>query len=148
MSPYPPALARKRLAASGFFDQVAQGGNVFLWSLNLKARPGGDPASVSSPVTSLWEAFWLHRGTGRLADDPNASGWGLLFEEETTPDAPLGQRYRWAQGNIAVAKAGRDKPGFLSFGPHKTFPPGRYLARFRLRRGARPPAGLGGGVHG
>ncbi len=33
------------------------------------------------------------------------------------------------------ARAGRDRPGFLAFGPYQTFPAGDYRARFRLRGG-------------
>jgi hypothetical protein len=91
---------------------------------------------VVSPVVSLWEAEHLYRNTGVLVDDPEASGWGLMFREAERIGGPLGPRYRRARGNLARAVPGRDRKGFLSFGPYRAYPPGRYRARFRLRRGS------------
>ncbi len=141
VSPFPPALARQRLAASGAFIPLAQEGTVFLYRLRPGAQPDPRPGRIISPVRSLWEAEWLKRETGRLVDDRRASGWGLMFREPATPLAPLGPRRPRARGNLVQARAGRDRPGFLSFGPYKNFPPGRYRARFRLRRGPGPSPG-------
>lgn len=134
VSPYPPALARRRLESSGLVRSLAQEGSAFFYGLTDAAR-ARDTNSLISPVVSLWEANWLGRDTGSLVDDKEASGWGLLFREGGKPLGPLGPRLAWAKGNVAAAKAGKDKPGFLSHGPHKMFPPGDYTARFRLRRG-------------
>ena len=144
VSPFPPALARQRLEASGLVRLAAQEGNGFFYLPRAAARPDPAPGRVISPVISLWEANWLGRDTGRLVDDPAASGWGLLFAEGAGPLAPLGPRLAGAKGNVAKAEARRDKPGFLAHGPHKIFPPGEYLARFRLRRG--PGASSAGAV--
>ncbi len=141
VSPFPPALARQRLTASGAFTPLAQEGTVFLYRLRPGAAPDPRPGRVISPVRSLWEAEWLKRETGRLVDDRRASGWGLMFREPATPLAPLGPRRPRARGNLVQARAGRDRPGFLSFGPYKNFPPGHYRARFRLRRGPGPAPG-------
>ena len=141
VSPFPPALARQRLAASGALVPLAQQGTVFLYRLRPQAQPDPRPGRVISPVTSLWEAEWLKRETGRLVDDRRASGWGLMFREPATPLAPLGPRRPRARGNLVQARAGRDHPGFLSYGPYKNFPPGRYRARFRLRRWPGPAPG-------
>lgn len=137
VSPFPPELARRRLIAAGLLNPLAQEGQTFLLTLNDAATPDARAArAVVSPVTALFEAEHLRRQTGRLLDDPNASGWGLMFKEPATPAGPLGPRNPRAGGNVAVAAAGRDGPGFLCFGPYQAFPPGDYLARFRLRRGA------------
>lgn len=135
ISPFPPALARMRLMAAPGVTLKAQAGNVFFLGLSGKAAPSPPPADITSPVTSLWEAEWLPRQTGRPVDDKAASGWGQMFAEPPTPTGPLGPRNpRW-QGNVVKARAGRDQPGFLSYGPYKAYPAGKYLARFRLRRG-------------
>lgn len=141
VSPFPPALARQRLLASGAFELLTQERNVFLARVRPDAKPDPDPGRVTSPVTSLWEAEWLLRSTGRLHDDPRASGWGQMFIEPAEPMAPLGPRRARARGNVVSARAGRDKPGFLCFGPYKNFPAGRYRAVFRLRRGPGPVPG-------
>ena len=140
VSPYPPALARRRLEASGLLSLRAQQGSAFFYGLTDAAEANGTNDLVS-PVVALWEANWLRHDTGTLVDDSNASGWGLLFHEGDDPQGPLGPRQAWAKGNVVAARAGRDKPGFLSHGPHKMFPPGDYVARFRLRRGPGPEPG-------
>lgn len=141
VSPFPPSLARRRLEASGLLVPVAQQGKVFLYRLAADARPDPDPGRVTSPVTSLWEAAWLRPRTGRLVEDRRASGWGLLFADSGDPAHRLGRRIAGAAGNVAQAKAGRDRPGWLAAGTGKYFPAGRYLARFRLRRGPGPDPG-------
>ena len=135
ISPYPPSLARKRLLAAHAISYLGQAGNCFFMGVDYKAPPGPPASQVTSPVTSLWEAHFLRRDTGRLVEDKNASGWGLLFKQPATPLGPLGPRKIRFAGNVAEAKAGRDKPGHLSFGPYQTFPSGNYTAFFRLRRG-------------
>ncbi len=133
VSPFPPALARERLAASGMFKPLGQHGDVFLYQPIPEAGPPAPVDGVTSPVTSAWEAFALPRQTGRLVEDKNASGWGLLFRDQEDPAGP-GEKY--LAGNVALASPGRDQPGFLAYGPFKGYPPGRYTARFRLKRGA------------
>ncbi|MGD9124637.1 MAG: hypothetical protein PVG60_06060 [Desulfarculaceae bacterium] len=146
VSPFPPALARQRLAASGAFKSLAQHGNAFLWEIDPQARPDPRPGAVISPVTSVWQPHELKHQTGRLLEDSQASGWGLLFQEQPEPGAHLGPRIHRLAGNVAQAKTGRDKPGFLSFGPYWVYPPGRYLVRFRVRRGAQAPKAVAGFV--
>ncbi len=140
VSPFPPALARQRLMSSGAFTPLAREGNMFLWSLKPGSGPDKNPGQVTSPVTSLWEAEWLPRNAGRLLVDQEASGWGLLYEEPPDIGGPLGERITRRGGNVVQAKAG-DNPGYLCFGPYKTFPPGSYRVRFRLRRGPGPVPG-------
>jgi hypothetical protein len=138
ISPFPPAFARQRLIESNALDYVTYQGNVVLMSLKPEAAPDAQPGRITSPVVSLWEAEALKHETGQLKDDKQASGWGLLFDERplADPTGPLGPRRRNAPGNVVMARAGRDKAGFISFGPYKAFAPGKYLARFRLRRTA------------
>lgn len=135
VSPFPPSLTRRRLEASGALRPVAQAGKVFLYRLSPTARPDADPGRITSPVTSLWDASWLRPRIGRLVVDRQASGWGLLFSGSMDPANPLGRRIKRAVGNVAQARAGRDQPGWLASGTGKYFPAGRYVARFRLRRG-------------
>lgn len=135
VSPFPPDLARRRLQASGVFKPLLQAGNVFLLRPDYGAPINSRQNQVSSPVTVLWEAAQLRRDTGRLQEDPQASGWGLLFAEQASPTGSLGPRLDHLAGNVARAQAGWDRPGWLSRGPGRPFPPGRYLVRFRLRRG-------------
>jgi hypothetical protein len=136
ISPFPPAFARQRLMASGAFAYVSRQGNMSLMSLKPGATPDTQPDRIVSPVVSLWEAEALKRETGQLIDDKLASGWGLLFGERPLedPTGPLGPRRHNARGNVVSARANRDKAGFMSFGPYKAFAPGKYSARFRLRR--------------
>jgi hypothetical protein len=134
VSPFPPALARSRLKASGAFDPLAREGNMFLWSLNPEYDPEARQPMVTSPVTSLWEAEWLPRNAGRLKVDQEASGYGLLFNEPEKIGGELIDRVPHRAGNVVTAKAG-DKPGYLCFGPYKAYPPGHYQVRYRLRRG-------------
>lgn len=141
VSPFPPALARQRLLASGAVEPAAQSGNVFLLRLKPEAQPDPAPAAITSPVASLWEAESLRRDTGQLVEDRAASGWGLMFAEAQSVGGPLGPRHPRAAGNLVSARAGVDRPGFLSFGPYKAFPPGDYQAVFRLRRGPGPDPG-------
>jgi hypothetical protein len=145
ISPFPPALARQRLLASGAFRPLCLAGSAFLWEFDSSARPDADPGRVTSPVASLWEAEWLRPATGRIVEDPRASGWGLLFAGSLDPDAPLGSRQARRTGNLVQARAGQDQPGFLARGTGKYFPVGSYLARFRVRRGQDRPAGASAG---
>jgi hypothetical protein len=142
ISPFPPALARQRLLASGAFFPVVRQGNVFLLSLNSAARPDPAPERITSPVVSLWEAEALKWNTGQCVDDKQASGWGLLFGERPLgdPTGPLGPRRARGTGNVIRAQKSRHKPGFISYGPYTAFPPGKYQARFRLRRPQGDPA--------
>lgn len=140
ISPFPPAFARQRLLASNAFHFVARQGNVVLMSLKSGAQIDPQPSRITSPVVSLWEAEALKHETGQLIEDKLASGWGLLFGERPlgNPTGPLGARRQQDSGNVISARVGRDKAGFISFGPYKAFAPGRYWAKFRLRR---PPGG-------
>ncbi|MCB2190865.1 MAG: hypothetical protein KQI62_04825 [Deltaproteobacteria bacterium] len=141
--PFPPELARRRLVAGSRFQAELQAGNVWLLKPRNAALEPAQALAQVSPVTSWWDASWLPGNTGRLVEDKNASGWGLLFEEATSLDGPLGPRLERPAGNVAQAKAGGDAPGWLARGPGRPLPPGTYVARLRLRRG---PGGLPGRV--
>ena len=141
--PFPPELARRRLEAGGRFQAELQAGNVWLLKPREAALDGGRALAQVSPVTSWWDASWLPGTTGRLVEDKEASGYGLLFEEAEHLGGPLGPRLARPAGNVAQAKAGNDSPGWLAKGPGRPLPPGNYVARLRLRRG---PGGLPGRV--
>lgn len=148
LSAFPPALSRERLAVSGLFRPLFLDGTVFLFVPQVNRRLPAINPTVTSPVTRVMEVAWLQRDTGHLVEDRQASGWGLLFGEQRSPDGPLGPRLPQPAGNVALALAGKDRPGLLSSKPLLSFhpyryPPGRYLARFRLRRG---PGGLPGRI--
>ncbi|MCB2187084.1 MAG: hypothetical protein KQJ78_11745 [Deltaproteobacteria bacterium] len=138
---FPPTLALARLLAGGGWDLVGQDGEAFVLRPIAGEIHPAQVAAVTSPVTRVFEAADLPGETGALVMDPAASGWGLLFQEQTTLLGPLGPRLAGAAGNVRQARAGRDRPGFLAFGPYRMLPPGHYLARFRLRQGAGGPAG-------
>ncbi len=135
VSPFPPELARRRLVATGLLAPTLMAGNVWLLKPTGMRGELADPTDQVSPVTSLWEGEWLRGEIGRLGEDERASGWGLMFSEAREPGGALGPRLPGARGNLRLAKAGADQPGWLSRGPGRPFPPGRYVARFRLRRG-------------
>jgi hypothetical protein len=129
----PICLALKRLLASGALSQAAREGNLHLLRLGDQGRaaPGPSPApeAVTSPVSAVWYASALAAQVGQRVLDPQASGYGLLLAED-------GQGLRrGATGNLLEALPGRDGPGLLVVGPGQMLPPGRYLARFRLRGG-------------
>lgn len=79
--PFPPELARRRLLAGGRFRSELQAGNVWLLRPQEQALDNARALTQVSPVTSLWEAEWLRADTGRLSEEGDASGWGLLFAE-------------------------------------------------------------------
>jgi hypothetical protein len=134
--------------ASGLFFPVSRQDNVFLLSLKSGSKPDPSPGRITSPVVSIWEAEALKHNTGRLVDDKQASGWGLLFHERPLkePAGPLGPRRKRGLGSLVRAQAEKDKPGFISYGPYTVFPPGKYLARFRLRRPAGDKAAESGWI--
>ncbi|MCF8121354.1 MAG: hypothetical protein K9K34_02990 [Desulfarculaceae bacterium] len=134
--PFPPELARRRLEAGGRFQSELQTGNVWLLKPQDQALDPAQALAQVSPVTSWWDASWLPGTTGRLVEDQNASGWGLLFEETQHFGGPLGPRLKRPAGNVALARAGTDQPGWLARGPGRPLPPGNYVARLRLRRGS------------
>ena len=72
-----------------------------------------------------WEAESLSRETGQIRDDPHASN-----------------------GRVVEAVAGRDRPGFVVFGPYRLLPAGAFRAVFRLRGDDGPVRGPGHGVGG
>ncbi|BEQ14346.1 hypothetical protein [Desulfoferula mesophila] len=133
--PFPPELARRRLLAGGRFRSELQAGNVWLLRPQEQALDNARALTQVSPVTSLWEAEWLRADTGRLSEEGDASGWGLLFAEPQELGGKLGPRLPRPGGSARQARAGVDQAGWLSMGPGRPYPPGSYVARFRLRRG-------------
>ncbi len=73
-------------------------------------------------------------GTGRVLEDPAPRATASSSASGRPPGAP-GPPRPGQGGNLVEARAGRDRPGFLAFGPYQTFPAGDYRARFRLRGG-------------
>jgi hypothetical protein len=113
VSAFGPALTRAHLESSPYLDAVetpAGDWTLRVYRLRDTARAVPATAPPTSPLGVFWEAESLSRGTGRIAEDPDASN-----------------------GRIALARAGEDQPGFVTFGPYRLLPPGEYRARFRLK---------------
>ena len=113
VSAFGPALALAYLQASPYLDPVETPPGD--WTLRVfRVRDTPRPALPLPPLTSplgiFWEAESLGRDTGRVVDDPDASN-----------------------GRVSLARAGMDRPGFVTFGPYRLLPPGDYRARFRLK---------------
>jgi hypothetical protein len=112
VSPFGPAFTRASLRSSRFLDPVpltADGAPHHIF--RVRDRPDdGVPAAPRSPLGIYWEAESLARETGRVTDDAEASN-----------------------GRVVLARAGRDRAGFLTFGPYRLLPPGPFRAVFRVR---------------
>jgi hypothetical protein len=112
VSPFGPAFTQASLRSSRFLEPVPIGVDgethrVF----RVRDRPGdGAPALPRSALGIYWEAESLARETGRITDDADASN-----------------------GRVVLGRAGRDRPGFLTFGPYRLLPPGPFRAVFRVR---------------
>jgi hypothetical protein len=113
VSAFGPALALAYLRASPYLDPVeTPPGDWTLRVFRVRETPRAVPPAppLTSPLGIFWEAESLGRDTGRVAEDPDASN-----------------------GRVSLARAGEDRPGFVTFGPYRLLPPGDYRARFRLK---------------
>ena len=113
VSAFGPALTLAHLRASPYLDPVeTPAGDWTLHVFRVRDTPRAGPPlpPPTSPLGILWEAESLGRATGRVSDDPEASN-----------------------ARVTLARAGEDRPGFLTFGPYRMLPPGSYRARFRLK---------------
>jgi hypothetical protein len=110
VSPFGPAFTLAGLQASPYLERV-DGEDAALRVFRVRDEPGppGGPPP-RSPLGIYWEAESLSRDTGRVVEAAGASN-----------------------GRVVEARAGRDRPGFLAFGPYRLLPPGRFVAVFRLR---------------
>jgi hypothetical protein len=147
VSPFPPRLALKRLLASGWLESLGSEGNLSLFRLRREPLPQTTPPeSITSPVRALWYAAELRSATGRGGLAPQASGYNLLLEQDSRGGASKTTLKPRVRGNLLQAEPGRDQPGVLAYGPGRALPPGRYLARFRLRADAAGVQGALGRV--
>ncbi len=112
VSPFGPAFTLAGLERSPFLDRVsAPGQEHALWVFRVREGPGAARGGAPrSPLGIHWEAESLARETGQVTADPEASN-----------------------GRVVVARAGRDRPGFVTFGPYRLLPAGPFRATFRLR---------------
>ncbi len=132
VSPFPPSLALRRLAASGWLEPLERDGNLHLFGVRPQPQSGPPPEEITSPVSAVLYAQNMMMERGQRLFDDQASGHRLLLKENTGPEE--GAVYRHGvQGNVVQALAGRDQPGYLVRGPARALPPGSYVARFRLR---------------
>ena len=113
VSPFGPAFTRAGLRASPYLTLLRDPGDDSpLWIFRVRdaPRPGPRPPAPSSPVGIYWEAESLVRETGEVVEDPGASN-----------------------GRVVQGRQGRDRPGFLQYGPYRLLPPAAFRARYRLR---------------
>lgn len=112
VSPFGPAFSLAGLRSSPFLELVrapTEGGP--LWVFRVRDRPGSAGSlAPRSPLGIYWEAESLQRETGQITADAEASN-----------------------GRVVMARVGRDRAGFLTYGPYRLLPPGPFHAAFRLR---------------
>jgi hypothetical protein len=107
VSPFPSSFTRDRLReAAGLRLERALDP---LWLYRVTEEPPTDQPAPTTPVGLFYEAEALLRGTGEVGDEPAASG-----------------------RRTVRARPGMS-PGFLTFGPYRPLPAGRYRATFRVR---------------
>jgi hypothetical protein len=112
VSPFGSALTLSGLRGSPFLDPAAEpaGGNR-LWIFRVREEPRPSAATgLRSPLGAFWEAESLRHTTGRIVADTAASN-----------------------GRVVVGEAGRDRPGFVTYGPYRLLPPGEFRVLFGLR---------------
>ncbi|MBI4765572.1 MAG: hypothetical protein HY787_13370 [Deltaproteobacteria bacterium] len=134
ISPFPPRLALKRLAASPWLEPLSVHRNLSLFKFQGNPGGPGNPPDPGSPVNAVFYAQDLKNQIGQRLFDPSASGFYLLLQDE-----PL-LRGKWvpqtkARGNLIQALPGRDKPGYLIDGPARFLPSGNYISTFRVKTG-------------
>jgi len=112
VSPFPSALTLARLTASPWLEIVHSENPFWVFHLRESARAGAAPEAITSPQGVFYEAEWLPRNVGTVLDQAEASGGKLVAVE-------------------------RGAPGFITFGPYRILPPGRYRTVFRLAGPAR-----------
>lgn len=112
VSPFPSALTLARLTASPWLEPVRSENPLWVFRLRASARAGAAPAAITSPQGVFYEAEWLPRQVGTVIDQAGASGGKLVAVEHGAP-------------------------GFITFGPYRVLPPGRYRTVFRLAGHAR-----------
>lgn len=110
--PFPPSFATDLLFKSPYLDFITTDGNIYLFKLKQEVKDMDSSLNFlnnTSIVANIYEAECLQRVIGTPVEISKVSGgWAVL----------------------GSAKEGRE--GFLVFGPHRTYPIGKYLARFRL----------------
>jgi hypothetical protein len=129
VSPFPPRLAQKRLAASGWLDPIGRDGKVSLFRLRDTPLPADRPETITSPVAAVLYAFSLSPQVGKRGWDPTAGGY-FLQTEPGSDGVPA--PFKGASGNLIVSPAGT-ADGWLVKGPARGLPAGNYEAGFRLR---------------
>ena len=108
VSPFPSSFTRDRLRQAPGLRLERAVDPLWLFRVTDEPPPAEQPAPTT-PVGLFYEAEALARGTGEARDEPAASG-----------------------GRTVAAQPGM-APGFLTFGPYRPLPAGRYRATFRVR---------------
>lgn len=110
--PFPPEFARKLLMKSPYLDFVLTDGNLYLFKVKDNALNSDAVLNYidnTNVIYNLYEAEWLPRMTGEVIQLEEASNRMVVYGNKDS-----------------------DKEGFLSFGPYRTYPIGRYVAVFRM----------------
>ena len=113
VNPFGPASTLANLRTSPYLELARAPGDDedALWTFRVLDSPLVRPRERPvSPVGGLWEAESLFRRSGVVESDRTASN-----------------------GKVVAAQAGRDRAGFLMFGPYRLLPAGRFRAVFWLR---------------
>jgi hypothetical protein len=108
VSGYPSAFTIGRLRGSPAL--ALELGVDPLWLFRVTGEGPAERPGPTSPVGLFYEAEWQNHESGAVVNTPEASG-----------------------GAMMAARPGLDSPGFLTFGPYRPLPAGKYAARFRVR---------------
>ncbi len=112
VSPFPSTLTLARLRASPWLDPIGADNPLWIFRLRASPRAPTPTETLTSPQGVFYEAEWLPRQVGTVIDQAEASGGKLVAVEH-------------------------GDPGFITFGPYRILPPGRYRTVFRLAGPAR-----------
>jgi hypothetical protein len=113
VNPFGPAYTLANLRTSPYLElaRTPRAGEDTLWVFRVLDTPRPRPdGRLESPVGVFWEAESLPRRSGVVEYDASASNH-----------------------QVVAAQAGRDAPGFLTFGPYRMLPAGSFRAVFWLR---------------
>lgn len=109
ISPYPPSLTLRNLKVSNYLRVLKEEDPMTLFGV-LDKPEGNTSLNNTSIIGVLFEAENLPAKTGIRIEDKAAS-----------------------RGYATYGRAGKDKADYLTFGPYRYFPTGRYKAIFRVK---------------
>jgi len=119
-------LGRRELTAADFAPRGGYQEFDLSWAIETPSRVEFRvfyPGRGALRADRVWVAF-----RDRLAPAPAYEAEELLRQTGVVRADPT------ASGGLAVYSAPRQIPAYPAFGPYRRYPPGRYEARFRLKR--------------